>query len=122
MANSSISPRLCWLKRSEIHSDPELQPRGGKCVVSSRLPNAAKRASTTSRPSSNNGGGRWPAQERERRHVRRVKSQGVCILDYCDRWRQDTPRRFQMDITTLLIIVLIVLVLTGGFYGRGRWY
>lgn len=25
---------------------------------------------------SNNGGGRWPAQERERRHVRRVKSQG----------------------------------------------
>ncbi len=80
----------------------------------------------TSRPSSNNGGGRWPAQERERererRHVRRVKSRGVCILDYCDRWRQDTPRRFQMDITTLLIIVLIVLVLTGGFYGRGRWY
>jgi hypothetical protein len=32
------------------------------------------------------------------------------------------PKEVSMDITTLLIIVLIVLVLTGGFYGRGRWY
>jgi putative transposase len=28
----------------------------------------------------------------------------------------------QMDITTLLIIVLIVFLLGGGWYGRGRWY
>ncbi len=33
-----------------------------------------------------------------------------------------TPRRYTMDITTILIIVLIVLLLGGGFYGRGRWY
>ena len=28
----------------------------------------------------------------------------------------------QMDLTTILVIVLIVMLLGGGWYGRGRWY
>jgi hypothetical protein len=27
-----------------------------------------------------------------------------------------------MDITTLLVIVLLFVVLGGGWYGHGRWY
>ena len=32
------------------------------------------------------------------------------------------PWRHTMDITTLLIILAIVLLLGGGWYGRGRWF
>jgi hypothetical protein len=31
-------------------------------------------------------------------------------------------RSLGMDTTTLLIIILVLFVLGGGFYGRGRWY
>jgi len=33
-----------------------------------------------------------------------------------------SPLEEVMDLTTILIIVLIVFLLGGGFYGRGRWY
>lgn len=38
------------------------------------------------------------------------------------RWTAKDVEETYMDITTLLIIVLVLVLLGGGFYGRGRWY